>query len=234
MFAWQVHSLCLPEESSISVDDSLVQVAQVEAEGDEITEQLPPAIRVEDADGAVREAGIADNDDDDGVGHQAVEAEAGACADLVAQAKEVDSVVNKEEAAPVAAVIEEETTEALAVAAEAGVQIDAADKKIVPDATEQEPEVNSVIEEASFSLVKPAMSIPRIEVTDDDSGEVSLAPDEEVPRPPETAEESRGGDDTAAPLRRYDASFGVPDMVVTAPGPNESETSSEKDAVQAV
>ena len=210
------------------MDDSLVQVAQVEAEGDEITEQLPPAIRVEDADGGVREAGIAD-DEDDGVGHQAVEAEevaeAEACADLVARAKEVDSVEGEdvvhmeEDAAPVA---------------DSAAQIFATDAKILPRVNEQEPKANSVVEEPSASLVRPAMSIPRIEVTDDDSGEVSLALDEEVERPPESTEESQGGgDDTAAPLRRYDASFGVPDMVVTAPGPDESETPSEKDAIQA-
>jgi hypothetical protein len=53
----QVNAFCLSVESAISTDESLVNLAQVESE-EELSEQLPPVITLEGADGDVKESDI--------------------------------------------------------------------------------------------------------------------------------------------------------------------------------
>ena len=214
----QVHALCLPEESSICTEDSLVNVAQVESEGDEITEQLPPTIKVEDADGDVRETtGVGNEEEEEEVAVEAEQSVHTPAADA-----EVLSAVEE------AAAVQIDDTKTLSDEAKQESEIDPQEGETSNDI----PESCHSVPEASTSAGISTKTIPKIAITSDDNGEVDLALDEEVSvalpevQPQASLGES-SGEDASTTLRRYDASFGVPDMVVTAQVPDESQASSE-------
>ena len=188
-------------------------MAQVESEGDEVTEQLPPAIKVEGADGDVSDTtGIGDDEE--------VPVEAEESVHSPADTDEVFTVAEE------AAAVQMEDTKNLP---------DEAMQESKPDSLKGEleildeiPEESHSVVEASTTVEKSTMSIPKIAITDDDNVEVDLASDEEVSRLPDvqlqTSTEVSSGEDATM-------------TCATVKGPDESETSSvilltkEKDVV---